>query len=237
MTTGLDGRFWSQHFLRVFTPQINAFCDAFVQRVLPVFAQIEEEADAAAQAEYERLGRLPSDGGWDMADAAEKAIDVGMAHYETLSAVRQTLLNLAVAALCHMVEQQIMLFHRKQVLHPREEDEPKLINHGRWKTRMRDAGVDVTTLPSWAELEELRHIANSVKHAEGKAAAKLREIRPELLIHPSLREETSVWDLATHPLYLPLAGEDLYLSIDDLEQYRSIVVSFWRELGDAITAV
>lgn len=236
MNIWLDGHFWSYHFQAVFVPQINAFCDAIINRLLPAFADVDKEADEVAQTEYERLGSLPADeyGAWDMGDVAEQALEAGLAYYQALEGVRQSVMNLAAAALYHMFEQQLLFFHRRQVLHPSEEDTISKLKMGKLKKRLRDGGLDIESLKSWPKVNELRFAANSVKHAEGTSSEELRKLRPDLFVDLSLKDENLSWLASSTRVYLPLAGQDIYVTADDLEDYRSALVLFWEEFGNAV---
>ena len=237
MTVWLDGGFWKGYFETVFIPHVNAFCDALLKRVVPAFEEIEKEAEAIADAEYERYLSMPADDEGDPASAAEEAQETALVYYLALDAVRQSLLNLGVAALWHLLEQQLLLYHRRQVLPRSEENDLDKISMKEMKKRLNEAGVAIEELPSWSKIDELRLIANSVKHAEGASSEKLRALRPVLFIHPSMRDDDSSFAIATPTLEMPLAGEDLYLTQDDVELYRQAVVSFWRQFGEAIEAV
>jgi hypothetical protein len=236
MSIWLDGYFWSHYFRQRFIPQINAFCDVIINRINPTFANIEQEADGVAQAEFERLGHMPAedDNIWDMSDIAEKAQEAGLNHYQAITNVHQGIINLSVAALYHLFEQQLLLFHRRQVLHTSEENVITLINLEEFKGRLSEGGLDLENLSSWPRINELRLVANSVKHAEGKSTERLRKLRPDLFENPILKDEASNWLASSPDIYMPLGGEDIYLTIDDLDLYRSSLLSFWNEFGSAI---
>src|SRR5262249_35675923 len=98
MKVYLGGNFWSAHFERAFIPQVDAYCTAMAERILPTFVAIDAEADNIAQSEYERLISVPAlEHSNDISYAAESAWEAGLAYYETLASVQQTILNLAVA--------------------------------------------------------------------------------------------------------------------------------------------
>ena len=236
-TVWLDPAFWSGHFERVFVPQIVALCDAVICRVLPSFGQVDSEAESVAEEEYNRLGSLLGDEDADMADAADRAQEAGLAYYEAMTAVEQTVLNVTVVALHHLFEQQLLSFHRRQVLHRAEEDDANLINLHEMRTRLKSGGVHIETLPSWPKVDELRVVANAVKHAEGDSAERLRMLRPDLLVHPVLRDEDSLGRHYPHSIYLPLGGEDIYITVNDIQDYKSAVTAFWHEFGSAIHGV
>lgn len=49
-----------------------------------------------------------------------------MEHYGALSNVKQALLSIFAPTLTHAWEQQLLLFHRRVVLHPSEENDPDI---------------------------------------------------------------------------------------------------------------
>jgi hypothetical protein len=70
-------------------------------------------------------------------------------------------------------------------------------------------------------------VANTVKHAEGRSAEKLRKKRPELFTHPVIRKlRGKVRDDFFPPLRLPLAGEGLFVTEEILSEYISTAVAF-----------
>ncbi len=235
MILGLDGKYWKPFFLRRFVPQINIFCDTLIRRVYPEFESIGLEADEVAEAEYERIGNIPCSeyDAWDMSDAAEQAFEVGLAYYDALDGVRQSLLNLSIVALYHMLEQQLLLFHRKQVLHPRDENSIAMIKISEMKKMLLARGVNLEIMHSWPKINELQIVANAIKHAEGRSSEQVKNLRPDLCQHPVLKERQ--YDLSYQSsIYMPMAGKDIYIDISDLESYRSAIVDFWNEFGDAI---
>lgn len=231
---GIDSRYWSNHFEQVFCKQITTFTDSIENRVLPAFEQIESEADAAIEKEWERLGDTWSEYS-DMGDYAELAYEAGIEYYQSLEAVRQALINITATTLYHLFEQQVFYFHRKQLLYPEEEDTTQLINMKVFKERLFSSGISIETLSTWAKIEELKVVADVVKHAEGRSANKLRPLRPDLFNLHAIQKETFFnFGNSTHDVYLPLAGQDIYLSIDDLRAYSSALVSFWQEFANLI---
>lgn len=229
-----DPGFWSHYFRRVFIREIRVFERAFISRVLPAFDGLEDEADALADEEYARLGSLPGDENVDMGDLADDAQDVGLSHYLEQTAARQGMLNLATAALYHLVEQQLLLFHRRQVLSPDEEYDTSLF---RWQViheRFEATGVTLRNLAAWPAFHELECVANAVKHGDGRAAEELRKIRPDILVPEILRGDTRL-GFPTPYVMTPLAGESVHVTPEDFVRYASIAVAFWEDVAQAIT--
>lgn len=231
----LSHHYWTGIFHGKFAPQLRAIVEALENRMLPAFAVIEEEAEAVSGEAWGVLMSAPATGDEDPADFAEVAEQAGVSHYMLLDGVRQGMLNLFAAALYHVFEQQIMLFLRKEVLHPREENNPKLFQMSKFLKRMKAAGIDITTFSSWAKVEELRLVTNTVKHAEGSATQRLHQMRPDLFENPHTTKFGFSLGNSVPRVFLPLAGEDLYVSLVDVQQYRDSLFQFWEELGNAIS--
>lgn len=213
-----------------FCPQISAMVDVLEKRLLPAFHDIDKEAETVSNDKWERFMSRPGTGEEDPADLAEAAEQAGISHYILLQGIRQGMLNLFAAALYHLFEQQAILFLRKELLCSAEEEKPQLFRIEEFKKRMKERGIDVEGFSSWPKVDEVRLVANSVKHAEGSSTRALHEKRPDLFKHPDLGSIQPSFAAPATPVRLPLAGEDVYVSLDDIRQYRDALMEFWREL-------
>lgn len=246
-TLFIDGFFWSRHFEQVFCRPVYVFIEAVEKRLLPTFDNIEAEATAVANDEWERFmtATVGPDDCVDPGDFADQAQDAGIEYCESLANVKQSLLNLSAVTLHHMFEQQMLFFYRKEVLDLRAAKRLEALvkkNLQKAKERLevgtvmkclKGGGINLHTLNAWVPLNELRLVANTIKHADGISSEQLRAKRPELFIHPRLRDRPDF--MKGHlPLYQPAAGEDLYLTLDDLKVYGEAVQQFWREFGEVI---
>lgn len=235
---GLDGNFWSQYFRRVNIQAVRAFERAVVDRVLPAFANLDTEADVVAAAEYERIGNLPSvDDFDDMASAAEEAQETGLAFYEEMSAVRQALLNLFAAALFHMVEQQLLLFHRRQLLRPDEEYNRALFSREKVQAGLAAAGIELKEFEPWLALNELELVANVTKHGDGPSADKLRVVRPDVLVPWMFKGQEGTMGRPSPYIRTPLTGDSVFVTIEDFRRYADTCVAFWEELAAALAVI
>ena len=63
----------------------------------------------------------PSDGSNDSGNLAAWAEDQEIKHYQRLTGVRQATFNMGTVMLWHLLEQQMLTFHRRQVLSIQEE--------------------------------------------------------------------------------------------------------------------
>lgn len=245
--------YWRRIFTTSYLSEIDALQVGVIHRMVPSFNGLEAEADAAAKAEYERLGRYGGDGyGLDPEDAAEMAYDEGLAFYERMTSVRQGLLNLATAGIYHLYEQQAAHFLRRELITFREEHDAdfmarllKLRESDRlFAGRLQKAGISLKAFSSFPQLEELRLVANVVKHGAGQSAESLYKLRPDLFSNPVIRGLGGpMFPVlskvpSSRPRHVrverPMMGHDLYITADDYARYTRIVKDFWSELASSM---
>jgi hypothetical protein len=220
---------WGSHLLTKFVRQIEFYSAAFSDRIFPAFDTIESESEAHMNRLYQELGRMPYDDSIDMSDVAEWAQEQGVEYYESLSGVRQSIIGIALAGLYHLLEQQIGFFLRKEVLDSWEVNEMSIIPTKELSDRLASKGIVVPDLPSWPRIDQLRLIANAIKHGEGRSVEQLRTIRPDLFEEPQFRGDSMFASIAV-PVLLPLAGEDFFPTTDDFSTYVEAARGFWSEL-------
>jgi hypothetical protein len=230
----LNHHFWRGIFEKDFAPQLREMVDALERRVLPGFSDIEAEAQAHTDELWSELSQGPGTGDEDLSDLAEAARDAGVDRYMLLDGIRQGIINLFAASLYHAFEQQVMTFLRKELLHPTEESNSRLFDMQEFQKRLSDHGIEVTASKSWSAIDELRLLANTVKHAEGKSAQRLHELRPDFFRKagfPELGEWVTRWKPR---VFQPLVGKDLYVEAKDVRAYLQSLLQFWDELWEAL---
>ncbi len=227
----LNDLFWAPYFRDVMCREVRLLNDVLRVRVLQAFRNIDQEAEEISRAEYERIGSLPGGEHYDMAHAAERAFQTGLVHYEQMMGMRQGIINMFAVFLYHLFEQQLLSFHRRQVLYPVEENDIRYIKIKILKERLSKNSINLEGFGSWGKIEELRIVSNTVKHAEGEAAKRLRDLRPDLFSPRTSDNSATKW---RGNVYKPLMGEDIYLTEEDMDKYISAVELFWNELADAL---
>lgn len=220
---------WEGYIRNHFIRQTIMFTESVINRLVPTFANIEDEAEKVANKEWERLSAsyCDPDGNADPFDYAERSQEAGIDHYMMLSSVKQSLLNISATTLYHLYEQQVIFFLRKAILHPSQENDQELMKPSEFGKRLFAENIDITKFRCWSKIDELRLVANTVKHGEGGSAQQLRSIRPDLFNDPSIKD---LWPDAKPGInfYMPLAGEDLFVTIDDIGNYKDSLVEFWE---------
>lgn len=226
-----NAQLWVDFHKDAFCKQITTFLGAITNRILPTFDQIESEAKIVADREWERLGKLSSSEDSDGSSEAEHALEAGITYYSALAAVHQTLINLTAVAMNHMFEQRALHFCKQ--MHLNFPNDKGLTFLEKFNKCIASKGIILEKSSACPKIEELRHLANVIKHAEGNSAEKLRKLRPDLFVHPVLQKDSAFnFGISDPQVSLPLSGEDIYCTIDDLEVYRSALVSFWQELAN-----
>lgn len=237
----LSHPYWSQRFAQVNAKRMATMLEVLKVRLLPSFDDISDEADTKAQEAWDAMSSMPvgEDGSLiDESEAAELAQDAGIEHYTAMSDARQTLINCFAIALYHLWEQQVLSFHRRQVLGFHEPHTAKLLSLKVFTARLRQIGIDVESFNSWPLISMYRLLANTIKHADGDSAEELKPLRPEWFIHESLRNGPLGEGFRYQPkVYEPLSGEDVYVGVEDLDEFVKATNLFWEELVAALASI
>jgi hypothetical protein len=203
---------------------VNFYRQFVTDDLLPMFRDIEKRAEKVGDEEYERLGAQPAGEDWDgdMGALAEAAEDEAIAFYETMTALRQSVLNLFAVGLFHLLEQQLADLCRDGAFTVPPPRDVNINAVADWYQQ--HFVLDLRRLPAWSTIDELRLVANATKHAEGRSAEQLREKRPELFRYPPPGE--MFLGNVPRPITQPLAGEDFYVTPEIMEEYSQSVVTF-----------
>lgn len=197
------------------------------RKILPAFDNIKNEAGEVEREAFENPGVYIDPEYYDSADAAENAFEKGLEYYQWMNDMLQGIINLFSAGLYHLFEQQLLLFHRKVLLGIVEDKNIKLLNLKEAKTRLSQNGIIVEEFDSWPQIDELRLLANVVKHADGTSAGKLRTKRPDLF-HKS--KGLFAMEPVKAPIFTPMTGESLYVPLSQFMNYAQSVKAFWSEM-------
>ena len=226
-----NSNFWAPRFRSDFIPAVRRVEDVFLNRILPTFSSIDSESEALTERLWEEAMSQPYyEGGPDEGDIAEAVQDAGISHYMGLKGMEQGLLNCCALFLYHLYEQQLMLFHRKELLGWREQHDSKLFTQKEVQKRRSLASVDIQTFSVWPKLEELRCLANTIKHGEGKSSQELLALAPHFFVSPELKGSPLYGTASSGRVYAPLVGDDIYVTPEQIGEYANAIEGFWLEL-------
>lgn len=162
-------------------------------------------------------------------DSPQEAQDAGGVYFGTIYAIRQSTLNLFAVGLFHLVEQQLADLCGDDCFEVKPPGDTRVSDVAKWY--LKHFGLKFESLPDWATIDELRLVANAVKHADGSAADQLRHVRPELLEAPGLRGMFPAGFGVDSSIRLPLAGHDLYVSEEVFRGYSEAANSFFESIA------
>ena len=248
MELWLDGNFWAHWMRDVCIPEIEWTRLTVLQYMLPSIPDPESEANKTSDEIW--YGNM-SDSSFeeDSYSLAEYATNQGLEMFDRLNSVRQAASNMATVMLWHLIEQQLLHFHIRQVLLPHEEllvrENPdikikipgkkvrviKLLSLEELHSRLDSCGCSMNDMSSWPKVNEIKLVANTTKHGLGKSSNKLFKIRPDLF-YPSYTTQDNSYD-KTQPMLRkkPAAGGDLYVKEKDLLEYFEAAKTFWQQFS------
>lgn len=227
--------YWANRFQWDYTPQIDAFADSLSDRILPAFANIDQEGEQIAEKAYhESLSGYDDEP--DDASLAESAQDQAITYYETMYGIRQGIINMFAVGLWHLFEQQLADFVRHAILdNPRRPT--KNPDFTKTESLLRtEWGIDIALFESYAGVDELRLLANCAKHGDGASCTKLRGLRPALF-SPFGKDIGADFGLGPLRVIAPLGGEALYLTPEGFKAYADAVKAFWTELSTKVRSI
>lgn len=216
----------------------ETFAKTYVERVIPIFSSLEEESQAIADEKYEDLERYFNPESDDPADYVEMAWEAGLEHYESMSLMQYNMRLMWISTLYQFWEQQVRKFVFEEVTrtHKFIDKKGNDVDFAGFCTRgiddikeeFNEFGQDLEKLISWSKIEELRLLANVIKHGGGWSATKLKELRPDYF-------DAGVISTDLLDLYKTTLGERV-LNIDDSEYeiYCDAIIQFWDELPEVM---
>jgi hypothetical protein len=207
--------------------EIESFFRIYFDRLLPVFKDIEGEADKLTKDYYEDFMDHPArDEYIDPDSIAEHAFEIGVEHYSYLKFGQYNLTASWHAMLYQLWEQQSRLFLFREMSHIRK------INFQTFCTDLSDIkvfykfhNVEIEGFSCWAKIRELRLLCNVIKHGDGDSARKLCKINPILF-----KREGEVDYMEVHKT--TLLKDTLNINEVTLNVYKEALLSFWDEIPE-----
>lgn len=219
-------RVWFGSFVHgAFGPAITHYADILLNKVAPLFDDVEKEQERRAQEILASPGWGPDD--YDR--AMEAAYDESISHAISFMEMRSLYLATGVSGLFHLFEKQVLkhLNHELDgwLVEPLTEwkDAAGIID----KLTHRDGEGDAKELsrnfrnPS---LKELRLVANAVKHGKGRAYTSLQTMGARVVDPLRIKDDWTISEFS--PLSIPILIEPA-----DIARYRDAILQFWSTEG------
>ena len=204
------------------------------EKVFVQFKDIESEAEAYTDKEYERIGSMPAaSDDIDMSVVAEWANDRGQEYYGLLSDLKKQMVLGALAGIYHQWDKDLREFIERELAHNYEKNHVLKIawdpNIGNVFDILSQFGWDVRADDWFADIEACRLIVSAYKHGKGRSLDELAKLYPAYLKNV-LNEFGSIFATANRS-----PGHD-WLEVSD-EQFESLAAAlrmFWVEFPERL---
>lgn len=203
-------------------------------KVFSQFHDIEGQAEAFANSEYDRLGSLPANcDDIDMSAIAELANDRAQELYGLLSDLNKQLVLGALAGVYHQWDKDLRDFIERELAHNYETDYVRKIvwdpNIGKVFDILDQFGWDVRAKAWFGDLEACRLIVNVYKHGKGRSLDELTRLYP-IYLKNILDEFGGIWATANRdPNH-----EWLEVSDKEFENLVAALRTFWVEFPESL---
>ena len=206
---------------------ISDFVKIYFQKLLPVFKDIESDADKYTDDFFDNSMSQPaSDDFIDPSSIAENAMEEGIEHYSYLKLGKYNLTATWHATLYQVWEQQSRRFLFQEISHVYNiQFETFCIKLSEIKEKFKFHNVDIESFSCWPQIRELSLLCNVIKHAGGRSEKELREIKPELFKQEDKIDYTTTFKTT-------LLEETLNINEMTLQNYREALLSFWDEMQE-----
>ena len=206
---------------------ISDFVKIYFQKLLPVFKNIERDADEHANDFFDNSMSQPAHDDYiDPASIAENAQEEGVEHYLYLKLGKYNLTTTWHATLYQMWEQQIRRFLFHKMSHASDiQFETFCTKLSEIKEKFKLHNVDIESFSCWPQIRELSLLCNVIKHGDGKSAKELRKIKPTLF-----KQEDGTDHMKTFKT--TLLEETLNINEKTLQNYTEVLLSFWDKLPE-----
>lgn len=190
------------------------------EKLYPLFQNIEEEVDKEMVGVEESLNQYFNPETGDPSDFYEilndKRIDFGL----SLCEMNGYVALLAIAGLYHLWERKVIEFLFKEIAHRWKIQYLKITTFDDIKYNFLDYGIDLENLNCYPDLNELRLVANVIKHGDGNSLDELKKTNAKILSDTGGLGEihTGTWTIS---------GVDLYPAQEHLDRYGDAVSQFW----------
>lgn len=215
------------------------YLDIYFNKIKVVFENIEEEANEVSQDYYEEMGQYFDPDRTDIDSIVDSAFEKGLEYYEAVSLIRYNNQLMWISTMYQFWEQQVRKFlfdeitHSGVTLYNEKGCEIEFKNYctrgiNDIKREFADFGQDLEDLESWSDINELRLLANVIKHGDGGSATDLELLRPDFF-------KSEITENVLLKIHRTVLNEQvLKISDTDFTKYKVALQGFWRELPERL---
>ena len=212
-----------------FAPDIESYCDILLNRIDPIFEDVEGEQERVASNFLEAAASWYGD---DYDSAVDAAFDHARDHALQFMEMRAVFLATGVSGLFHLFEKQLYKHVNKELKRwlasPIAEwrDLVELIPKFDRKWNKSQPCLDLLNAFCDNDLNELRLVANVVKHGDTGPSYK-QLLRDKACVVDPARLKND-WTVGPYSIF----NVNLSVQADDVRRYRDAVLRFWKIDGE-----
>ncbi len=216
----------------IFAPPIRHYVELLLDRFIPLFDDAEGEQ---ARATEEALRAYERAWGEDYEGAVEAAYDYGIGHAIMFMEMRSVFVATGVAGLFHLFEKLLyrQLNHELRRVGAVHSKTGAPYSVTRWdqaremiqELRHSPNGPLLLNAFSSPDLDELRLVANAVKHGEGRSLDELKAANAAVVDPSRIDRDFTVGERSA-------LGVRIAIHREDIERYRDAVISYWKVRGN-----
>jgi len=210
-----------------FKSQVSQYVDIYMDKLLPVFKDIEKDAEKYSNELFEDFMNQPGyDNSKDPSYIAEESMESGAEYYLYLKLGLYQLTATWHSTLYQLWEQQVRTFLFREESHSQKIDYKSYCTKIKTiKERFSYYGVEMGKLSCWSNIDELRLLCNAIKHSEGDSEQELRKKNSKLF-----KQDNFGFHVDLHKT--TLLDEPLNISEMTLQVYKDSLLSFWDEIPE-----
>lgn len=214
---------------RLLLDRHNFYVEQVSARVLSQFPDIEAEANAFGDKEFDRLMRAPAREDIDAGALAEFAEEQAQQHYMLLRDLKEQMFLGALAGMYHQWEKDMRDFIERELAHDIKNPEKYAWSKGSISEILKAFGWDTDTEPFFKKIDACRIIVNVYKHGKGPSLTTLAQLHPEYLRDP-------LASLGRKPAFLAdmLDYEWLTVSPQQFDELANAFRRFWNEFPERL---
>ena len=216
--------FWKP-MMKVYQNELE-LVEKYFNESKPVFEFTEN--DIIEQAE-EAFGSIQFSEDIDPADVADAMINYEVELYESALTMKSNHIFITISMLAHMWEQQVVRFVSRELMDVYGQKIP--LPYSKALEVIIAHGINVREKEYWIKIDELRQLVNTIKHAEGHSAKKLRRLRPDFFETEGISKDKPMDILEVNDSVL-LDPYSLNVKETDLFDYIKATQGFWGEMPD-----
>jgi hypothetical protein len=219
---------------------IELYAETYTKKIIPLFSKIEQESKDIENKTYKELSASFDPDIHCESEFIDEALGAGQEYYAGMVLMQYNMKLMCISTLYQFWEQQVRRFIF-------EESSPRFIHKkgnsidfkyfcsrgiNDIKQNFKKFNQDLEKLTSWNKINELRLLANVIKHGDGYSATHLSRIRPDFFKYDDENYSSNRLDVYKTTL------NDIVLNIADSEflDYCKAIILFWDELPESMCA-